>query len=157
MADRARLQGCYKAVATILGRRRRFWATHECNFFIAPRQKRFSGQLPGGKIIDAKCVDARRLRMATKTMHHWNASAVKGLSKAHGQGGGGHNHTIDRILFKHADRIGRIHLTREVDQQRAQTAILQALGHQIKDLQKNRVVKIVGNDPDKFCTTSGER
>ena len=60
MADRARLQGCDKAVTTILGRRRRFWPTHECNFLIAPRQKRFSGQLPGGKIIDAKRVDARR-------------------------------------------------------------------------------------------------
>ena len=94
-------------------------------------------------------------------MNDGYACVAKGLGKPRGQRGRGHNHPIDGILAQHVHGMLGVCFIRQVHKQWAQAPILKAACEEIKDLEKDGVVKVVRDKPDQLgtpcCQRGGQR
>jgi hypothetical protein len=63
---------------------------------------------------------------------------------------------VDRVLAQQRQRVLRVGLIGEIDQQRAQPALLQAAGEQVEHFEKDRVVEVVGDQADQLGAPGGQ-
>ena len=134
----------------------RFRAAQKAKPRIAPPDQRLGRHPAAGDVVDAHDMHIGCAVRPPEGVDHGHPRLAEGAGKAAGQGRGGDDDPIHRILPQHLHRPRGVGFVGQVDQQRAQTPVLQAAGEQIEDLQEDRVAEVVRHQSDQPRAACGQ-